>query len=111
MAGAGVRLTGSMDARAGNFESIAEHCRELVAAARRLPLEDVTLESRLDALEFDSLDKVSLSFDVEEAYDIDIPDSALFAVKTVGDIARGVHAALEKRGGRETSVTENVSEE
>ncbi len=86
-----------MSDRATDFDSIGRHCIAIVAAARRLPLDAVTLESELQALEVDSLDKVSLSFDLEDAYDIDIPDSALFQVKTVGDMARGVFAVLEKR--------------
>lgn len=89
-----------------DFDSIAQHCIAIVARARHLPADEVTLESSLEVLQVDSLDKVSLSFDLEDAYNIDIPDSALFEVKTVGDIARGVQAALMRRAAiREDSAT------
>lgn len=80
-----------------DFDHIAQHCIAIVARARQVSVDEVTLDSSLEALQVDSLDKVSLSFDLEDAYNIDIPDSALFEVKTVGDIARGVQMALLRR--------------
>ncbi len=92
-----------------DFDSIGQHCVAIVARARHLPVEAVTLDSDLTALEVDSLDKVSLSFDLEDAYNIDIPDSALFQIKTVGDIARGVWAALEKRAATEPAAAKDAT--
>ena len=97
-----------MGEHATDFDSIARHCMAIVARTRQIPVEAVTLDSSLEALEVDSLDKVSLSFDLEDAYNIDIPDSALFQVKTVGDIVRGVHVALTKRDAAASHTTSTV---
>ena len=78
-------------------ESIARHCIALVAAAKKLPADHITRDSSLEHLQVDSLDKVGLSFDVEEAYGISIPDSALSSIRTVGDMADGVHTALQRQ--------------
>ena len=84
-------------------ESVTKHCVELIARAKQLSVEQVRLDSSLEALEMDSLDKVSLSFDIEEAYGIAIPDSALATLHTVGDIADGVARAVElKEAGKHT---------
>ena len=84
-------------ALATDRESIARHCVELIAKAKQLAPEQVHLTSSLEDLHIDSLDKVSLSFDVEEAYGIAVPDSALASVHTVGDIVAGVANAVEAR--------------
>ena len=84
-------------ALATDRDSIARHCVELIAKAKQLPLEQVHLNSSLEELQIDSLDKVSLSFDVEEAYGITVPDSALATVHTVGDIVAGVAEAVRSK--------------
>jgi acyl carrier protein len=48
------------------------------------------MESTFDELQIDSLDKINLSFAVEEMYGIEIPDENLNSLKTVGDVVRGV---------------------
>lgn len=75
-------------------DSIARHCIDLISKAKQLPVDQVRPESSLEDLQIDSLDKVSLSFDVEEAYGITISDSAMAGVHTVGDIIDGVVDAV-----------------
>jgi len=76
---------------------IAEQCIALVAAAKQIPVEQVTLDSTFEELAVDSLDRVSLSFDVEEKYGIDIPDSRLHTILTVRDMVDGVAEALRAK--------------
>jgi acyl carrier protein len=63
---------------------------ELVAKSKNVPVESVTMESTFDELQVDSLDKINLSFAVEEMFGIEIPDESLNSLKTVGDVVRGV---------------------
>jgi acyl carrier protein len=63
---------------------------ELVAKSKNVPAESVRLESTFDELQIDSLDKINLSFAVEEMFGIEIPDESLNSLKTVGDVVRGV---------------------
>jgi acyl carrier protein len=50
----------------------------------------VTREKTFVDLGMDSLDKINISFEVEEVFSISIPDEALGSLKTVGDVIDGV---------------------
>ena len=72
------------------MDEIANQVIELVAKSKNLPPSDVHLDSTFDELQIDSLDKINLSFAVEEMFKISIPDDSLNSLKTVGDVVRGV---------------------
>jgi len=72
------------------MEDIAKRCIEIIAKAKAIPEDTITLESTFDQLNADSLDKINISFEVEEAFAIEIPDDALGSIKTVGDMVDGV---------------------
>ena len=79
------------------MDAIASRCIEIIAKSKSIPADTVTLASTFDELNIDSLDKINISFEVEEAFNIEIPDEALGSIKTVGDMVDGVtklHAAL-----------------
>jgi acyl carrier protein len=64
---------------------------DLIAKSKSLPPETVTPASTFDELNIDSLDKINLSFEVEEIFAIEIPDDSLNSLRTVGDVIAGVH--------------------
>ena len=68
--------------------SVPHH--RLVAKSKNLPESDVRMDSTFEELQIDSLDKINLSFAVEEMFSIEIPDDALNSLKTVGDVVHGV---------------------
>jgi acyl carrier protein len=59
---------------------------EVIAKTVHCKVEDVQPETRLDALGIDSLKTVSLIFELEEAFDIEIPNEAITSIVTVRDI-------------------------
>jgi acyl carrier protein len=61
-----------------------------IAAQKAIPPEGITPASTFEELQMDSLDKINLSFQVEERYAITIPDDALDSLRTVGDVIAGV---------------------
>ena len=71
-------------------EDIAQRVIDIIAKSKSIPPESISLDSTFDSLAIDSLDKINISFEVEEAFDIEIPDDALGSLKTVGDIVEGV---------------------
>jgi acyl carrier protein len=79
------------------MDDVASRCIELIAKSKNLPPSEVTMESTFDALQIDSLDKINLSFEVEEMFSIAIPDDSLNSLKTVGDIVRGVELLLAQK--------------
>jgi acyl carrier protein len=64
---------------------------DLIAKSKSLPPETVTPASTFEELNIDSLDKINLSFEVEELFAISIPDESLNSLRTVGDVIAGVH--------------------
>lgn len=78
-------------------EEIAERCIALVTRCKTPPLEGVTLNSSFDDLGLDSLDKINLSFEVEDVFSIQIPDDAINHLRAVRDIVDGVQSLLEQR--------------
>jgi acyl carrier protein len=72
------------------MDDIESRIIELVAKSKNLPAADVRMDSTFDELQVDSLDKINLSFAVEEMFAIEIPDESLNSLKTVGDVVRGV---------------------
>jgi acyl carrier protein len=72
------------------MDDVESRCIELVAKSKNLPASSVTMDSTFDELQIDSLDKINLSFAVEEMFSIEIPDESLNSLKTVGDVVRGV---------------------
>jgi acyl carrier protein len=69
---------------------IERRCIEIIAKSKLLAPEAVTREKTFDELGIDSLDKINISFEVEEIFSITIPDDALGSLKTVGDVVDGV---------------------
>jgi acyl carrier protein len=72
------------------MRDIASRCIDIIAKSKGVPADTITLASTFEELNIDSLDKINISFEVEEAFNIDIPDEALGTIKTVGDMVDGV---------------------
>jgi len=69
---------------------IERRCIEIIAKSKLLSEAAVTREKTFDELGIDSLDKINISFEVEEIFSITIPDEALSSLRTVGDVVDGV---------------------
>ena len=72
------------------MNDIATRCIDIIAKSKSIPADTISLASTFDELNIDSLDKINISFEVEEAFNIDIPDEALGTIRTVGDMVDGV---------------------
>jgi acyl carrier protein len=72
------------------MDDVESRIIELVAKSKNLPASSVHLDTTFDELQIDSLDKINLTFAVEELFSIEIPDESLNSLKTVGDVVRGV---------------------
>lgn len=64
-----------------------DQVRDIIAKQLDIDPSTITMESRLiEDLKADSLDVVELIMDLEQEFDIEIPDEELPKVRTVGDI-------------------------
>ncbi len=77
---------------------VAEECIALIAKQKGIEPEQIQLDSSFEELAVDSLDRVSLAFDIEEKYEIEIPESMIEKIKTVRDMVMGIEEALRQKG-------------
>lgn len=80
-----------------DIEEIRARCIQLVASAKQIPADSIRADSTFEDLNMDSLDKMTLAFDVEEAYNISIPDNALNTITGIETMAEGVSTMLAER--------------
>lgn len=86
-----------MERFSDRMDEIAAECVRTIAQAKGVPPESITPDTTLESLALDSLDRVTLSFDLEEHYRIQIPEHVLLSMQTVGDVANAVREAKAKR--------------
>ena len=86
------------------MNDVAQECIALIAKQKSIPPETITMESALvEDLGLDSLDRVSIAFDLEEKYEIEIPESRLDQIRTVEDMVAGVEQAVAQKSASRTS--------
>ena len=75
-------------------DSLSEKVIAIIASVKRLPLERVSLETSFEELGLDSLDAMNVLFELEQEFQISIPDDKARAIRTVRDAVEGVRALL-----------------
>ena len=73
---------------------LAERVIEIVAAKRNLAPEQVTLDSTFADLGIDSLQGLNLLFDLETAFNVNIPNQMAMQVRTVRDLVENLEKVL-----------------
>lgn len=68
---------------------------EAVAKVAKRKAGDIQLDSRFEQLGMDSLDRVSLLFELEQAFDVSIPEESVQGIETVQDIISRLAETLE----------------
>jgi acyl carrier protein len=61
-----------------------------IATSKRIPLEQVTIDSEFQQLGIDSMDAVEILFALENEFDISIPDDEVRNVRNIRQMAEGV---------------------
>ncbi len=70
-----------------------EKIRAIICEQYEIDEDEVTLETHLEDLNFDSLDMIEIAMDIEDEFHVEVPDAALAKFVTIGDIVN----FLEKR--------------
>ena len=60
----------------------------IIAREKNYPSEKISLESNLEEMGIDSLEAITILYELEKELDVDIPNDSMNAIKTVGDIVR-----------------------
>jgi acyl carrier protein len=73
-------------------DPIASKVCEIIAQQKRIPEEQVKVDSTFQELGLDSLDAVNILFELEGAFDISIPDEQARQIKNVREMIEGVRS-------------------
>jgi acyl carrier protein len=75
-------------------DPVVEKVIATLASVKRVPAENITIDTNLQEMGIDSLDVFTLLFELENAFKISIPDDDVRSIKTVNDIVAGVKKIL-----------------
>jgi acyl carrier protein len=75
-------------------EELIERVRKAIATSKRIPEEQVTIDSTFEELGIDSMDAVEILFALENEFDISIPDEEVKTVRDVRQMMEGVERLL-----------------
>jgi len=75
-------------------DAVEEKVIATLASVKRIPADNITVDTNLQDLGIDSLDVFSLLFELENAFKISIPDDDVRSIRTVNDIVQGVKKLL-----------------
>jgi acyl carrier protein len=79
--------------KGGVLELVFEKVREVISNVLGIEPENITMESSfIEDLGADSLDVVELIMDLQDEFDIEIPDEEAEKVQTVGDVVDYIKA-------------------
>jgi len=71
-------------------DDMTERVLKVIATSKRIPLEQVTIDSEFLQLGIDSMDAVEILFALENEFDISIPDDEVRHVRNVRQMVEGV---------------------
>jgi len=78
-------------------KTVAERVIRVFADFKKVPPEEITMDTTFDELGFDSLDGLNLVFELEEEFDLTIPDDRVATMKGVRQAVEGIEALLEAK--------------
>lgn len=85
------------DPNPSSASNLTEQITALIARSKAINPDRIQPATTFDELEIDSLDKINLTFEIEEIYSIQIPDDSLNELRTVGDVVAGVQRLLAEK--------------
>ena len=81
---------------------ITQQVIERVADYKEIPVEGITPEATIEELEMDSLDALNLIFELEEEFDLTIPDDDAFEMKTIADMVKGIEELVAEKKAKDS---------
>ena len=75
-------------------DEIAAKIIQLIAAIKRIPKENVTIDSTFEQLGVDSLDAINLIYEIESDFNISVPDEVARSIKDVRQLLEALRTAL-----------------
>ena len=77
-------------------EEVFEKIKDLIVTKKGVEAEKVSIESSFEELGMDSLDAVELVADMEEIFNVNIPNTELQNFKTIRQAVEGLQKAISQ---------------
>jgi len=75
-------------------DEITGKITRLIAAVKRIPEENVTIDSTFEQLGLDSLDAINLIYEIESEFNTSVPDDVARSIKDVRQLIEALKATL-----------------
>jgi acyl carrier protein len=75
-------------------DELIQRVTNVIARARKIPPESVTFDQTFEELKIDSLDGINILFELENEFNLDIPDEATRSIRSVREMAEGIEKLL-----------------
>jgi acyl carrier protein len=69
----------------------------VIAKSQRIPVEGITIDSTFEELKIDSLDGINIVFELENQFDISIPDEGAQNLRSIRETVEGIAKLLEQK--------------
>lgn len=79
-------------------QTVEERVIRVFADFKKVPPDEITMDTTFDELGFDSLDGLNLVFELEEEFDLTIPDDRVADMRGVRQAVEGIEALLDAKG-------------
>jgi acyl carrier protein len=78
-------------------DAVAGKVMEIIAKQKRIPADQVTIDSTFQELGLDSLDAVNILFEIEGEFNINVSDEQARQIKNVRQMVEGVSTLIEEK--------------
>jgi acyl carrier protein len=75
-------------------KSVSTRVIRVFSDFKKVAPEDIKMETSFEELGFDSLDGLNLIFELEEEFDIVVPDDKVQSMKSVQEVVDGIESLL-----------------
>ena len=78
-------------------DSLSAQVIRVIAQTQRIPTESIHIDSTFEQLKIDSLDGINIIFALENQFGIEIPDEGVQNMRSVREVAEGVHTLVARK--------------
>lgn len=79
-------------------ENITQAVVKAIAQQKQLETSDISADSTLESLGISSLDAITIVYEIEEIFDVEVPNDSLESLNTVQDIVDGIASLISAKG-------------
>ena len=79
------------------MDNLEERVISIICQIGELDKNNITHNSTFEELNLGSLDAVSIAFEIEDVFGVEIPDNMVYAISTIQELLDGVKTLVEAK--------------